>query len=77
MLATHGILSADAPRQIVESPIDEVLILNQFAKINGFCTILFDILGCGDKYCSIGHAKTSVSQAEDGRHLNSISRGDT
>jgi len=28
VLATHGILSADAPRQIEESPIDEVVVTN-------------------------------------------------
>merc|ERR1712110_1399213 len=30
VLATHGILSADAPRLIEESPIDEVLLQTQF-----------------------------------------------
>ena len=28
VLATHGILSADAPRLIEESPIDEVVVTN-------------------------------------------------
>lgn len=29
VLATHGLLSSDAPRLIEESPIDEVMILKQ------------------------------------------------
>lgn len=32
VLATHGLLSSDAPRLIEDSPIDEVILIGNFDK---------------------------------------------
>lgn len=34
VLATHGLLSSDAPRLIEESPIDEVIVFKSDIKFN-------------------------------------------
>ena len=48
VMATHGILSKEAPRLIEDSAIDEVSVFG--AKIRNFSNLIFS--GGGYKYCS-------------------------
>ena len=40
VMATHGLLSADAPRLLEESHIDEVLIIMHAGETMDFCPLL-------------------------------------
>lgn len=61
VLATHGLLSSDAPRLIEESPIDEVKS-NRYLIISSYLMDYFAIIivGGGNEYHSSRNPKTTM-----------------
>lgn len=72
VLATHGLLSSDAPRLIEDSPIDEV-ILNIPFSFRLFSSVFS---GGRNQYHPSRVAEDAVPQNQDCGHLDIAVRGD-
>lgn len=71
VMATHGLLSQDAPRLIEDSPIDEVCELTNILGLSISSDRFPNPTGGRYQYRSARDPEDAVSQDQNGRHQHS------